>query len=364
MVEIVLFAILLTVVLIHNFIPAICTEHNCDISIQMYFEAISLAGAIVVSVVAGKVLADRTTNTRLKPLVIIGLLIFVIIFVSYAHTIIQDYQLRDNNFITIILNSITMALLFWAGAMLGVYLNDRRSAVNSGTDKKLKLKWRQYGQVMIDNRFVTPAYWLGIVLIMGTVGVSGVARPFFVLEVIVPLVVGLFGLFITLLLANRERNKRIIENYFYKLHVLEHIWRMLDDIFVYVIRCQTIYSESKGETNAQYDQKTKELRNSTRGLYDFHGAQIKVLNTNTSVPAGIRDRVLQLVQTGGIVITNYYPQKQPQSNIVAFERHLLDPLDNLLDVEYFVKDRNEEVKSLLNHTNSIRCKIREEVDKW
>lgn len=236
--------------------------------------------------------------------------------------------------------------------------------MNGDTDRKLRLMRREYGKVMIDDGCFTLTYWLVNALILWIVGVSGVARPFFVPEVLVPLVVGLLGLFIALRLANRERNERITENYFYKLHILGHIERMLDDIFEYVRRCQTIYSEFKGETNAQYDQKTKKLRNSTRRLYDRRRTQIEVLNTNTSVPSDIRHRVLRLVQTGGTVITGYYPQYDPQVNIAVFKIHLLVPLGNLLDVEYFKDDRNEDVQERLNHANSLRRKIREEVDKW
>lgn len=236
--------------------------------------------------------------------------------------------------------------------------------VNGDKDRKLRLMRREYGKVMIDDGCFTLTYWLVNALILWIVGVSGVARPFFVPEVIVPLVVGLLGLFIALRLANRERNKRITENYFYKLHVLDHIWRMLDDISAYIGEWEIISLESKGDTNVLSGQEIEKWKNSTRNLYDFHGAQIKVLNTNTSVPADIRHRVLQFVRTGGIVITNYHPRKQSQSNIVVFERHLLDPLDNLLDVEYFKEDRNEDVKSLLKRANFLRRTIREKVDQW
>ena len=175
-------------------------------------------------------------------------------------------------------------------------------------------------------------------------------------------IVGLLGLFIALWLTNRERNKKISENHFYKLQILWHIWKIL-------CIAGSLYEEWKmidqkeqlNELSASKDKAVKELREASE--YHYHKSQIEVLNTNMFVPSDIRHYVLLLVRTGGTPLNWHHSQGTAASNIISAEK-LLNPLDRLIDSEYFTKDRDKAVKKLLNDVGAIRRNIREEVDSW
>ena len=224
---------------------------------------------------------------------------------------------------------------------------------------------RVYDSVMWKDRWLAAVYWFAIAVALLAVGASGLLAPFFELEVIVPLVVGLLGVFIALWLANRERNKRITENHFYKLHILWHVWRMLDNVSTLFGEWDLLYMhEQMGDLEKSSDEVIKELREAYVSEYYYFKSQIEVLNVNTYVPSDIRHCVLLLVRTAGIPLRWYHPRAQIESNIVTIEKQLLDPLGQLIDSKYFTKDYDNNVMEKLGETNSIRRGIRERVKSW
>ena len=95
---------------------------------------------------------------------------------------------------------------------------------------------RTYGRVVWEDRWLAGVYWLAVAEALLALKASGMARSFFEPGTVVSAVVGLMGLFIAIWLANRERNKRITENHFYKMQILWHIWRMLDTVMSHYLQ--------------------------------------------------------------------------------------------------------------------------------
>lgn len=224
---------------------------------------------------------------------------------------------------------------------------------------------RAYGKVMWEDRWLVAVYWFAVADVLLAVGSSGLLDRFFELKVIVPLVVGLSGLFIALWLANRERNKRITENHFYKLQILGHIGKLLDNVSSLFWEWDNIEMKTKaGNLDEPVDEVTRKLRDVYVSEYYYRKSQIEVLNINTYVPADIRHRVLSWVQTAGIPLRWYHPRAQTESNIRTVEKQLLEPFDRLLDVGYFTKECDDAVQKRMTEVNSSRQDIIERVDRW
>ncbi len=221
---------------------------------------------------------------------------------------------------------------------------------------------RTYGRVVWEDRWLVAVYWFAVTEVLLAVGSSGLLAPFFELAVIVPLVVGLSGVFIALWLANRERNKRITENHFYKLHILGHVKEMLGLAASLFRLGEPVVRERLGKRYGQ-DESMSGTKQGFLLQYLHHKGQIEMLNVNTYVPADIRHRVLILARTAGHSISGYYPG-DTESNIMLVEDEVLKPFEELMDSEYFTKDRDEKVKDMVSTVGATRCSIRKRVDAW
>ena len=224
---------------------------------------------------------------------------------------------------------------------------------------------RTYGRVVWEDRWLAGVYWLAVAETLLALGASGTTGPFFEPGTVVSAVVGLLGLFIAIWLANRERNKRITENHFYKVQILWHVWRMLGTVESHYTLWDTNDSlERFGKLAKPREEMGRDLREMSISEYDYHKSQIETLNANTYVPADVRHNVLMLVRTGRMPIWWYHPHAQPGSNAYLAEKDLLDPLGVLIDSEYFTGDRSSDIREWLVSVNSIRRRIAERVDTW
>lgn len=224
---------------------------------------------------------------------------------------------------------------------------------------------RTYGKVVWEDRWLAGVYWFAVAEALWALGVSGMAGPFFEPGTVVSAIVGLLGLFIALWLANRERNKRITENHFYKMQILWHIWRILDIVSSHYGRWDiNDLMEQVGKLDEPREEVDRDLRRMSNYEYDYHKSQIEILNVNAYVPADVRHNVSLLVRTARMPITWYHPHAQPESNINSAKKDLLGPLGVLMDSEYFTGDRNSDIREWLTNVNSIRRRIRERVDTW
>lgn len=221
---------------------------------------------------------------------------------------------------------------------------------------------RVYGRIVWEDRWLAATYWFSASIALFAAWVSGAVTPIFRTEIAAPLIVGLLGLFIALWLANRERNKRITENHFYKLQILWHVGMMLGNAFSLFRHGERVAGERPKKPHEQ-GVAIEGVRQHFISQYLYHKGQIETLNVNTRVPAYIRHRVLLLVQNAGHSISGYDPP-DAKSNAVLAEELTLRWLDPLIDSEYFAGDRDGEVMEQLSAANDYRDRIREFVDSW
>lgn len=224
---------------------------------------------------------------------------------------------------------------------------------------------RVYGRVMWTGRDLAAVYWLTTAAVLYAIGVSGLLTPFFKLEVVIPLVVGLSGVFIALWLANRERNTRITEGHFYKLTILWHVDRVLGGVIWLFGTAKRIMDRRDG---VPVEDKKKEVDGWRVGVLhtcEYHTDRIEALNVNTHVPADIRYLVLELLRVWEIPINTYTPYyHQLWENVETVQAHLLKPLGKLIDKEYFSGDCSEAVRKRLVTTNISRENVRGWVREW
>ena len=224
---------------------------------------------------------------------------------------------------------------------------------------------RTYGRVVWEDRWLAGVYWLAVAEALLVLKASGMAGSFFEPGTVVSAVVGLMGLFIAIWLANRERNKRITENHFYKMQILWHIWRMLDIVMSHYLQWDLNDAlERLDKLDKSKEETDRDLREMSITEYDYHKSQIEMLNVNAHVPADVRHNVLLLMRDGRVPLTWYHPRAQPGSNVQLAEKDLLNPLGVLIDSEYFTKDSNSDIQDWLTNVNSIRRRILELVDTW
>lgn len=203
-------------------------------------------------------------------------------------------------------------------------------------------------------------YWLAITYALLMVGISGLLVPFFELEIMVPLVVGLSGVFIALWLANRERNKTISENHFYKVHLLWYVWRMLDTVASFYTHLEIIELDAQqNQLDVPKDEAVGRAKEASLAEYRYLKSQIEMLNVNTFVPADVRSSVSLLVRDGGIPVSQYL--NNVELNARSMEAHLLRPLDKLMKLKYLSKDSNEDVKKWRDRVNALRYNIGKDV---
>lgn len=213
---------------------------------------------------------------------------------------------------------------------------------------------RAYGRVVWKDRWLAAVYWFAISEVLLAVGASGLLAPFFELAIIVPLIVGLLGVFIALLMLNRKRNKRITENHAYKLQILLHIRKLLGTVDAFCTRLDILFRTPEWE-GMLGNRKLENVTNLTeiyREEYLRVADLIKELNANTFAPTDIRQQVLRLVENGHVPITGYQFDNATQN--AKLVEALTKPLADLINSEYFTKDSDDDVKKWWNSVDNAR----------
>ena len=229
---------------------------------------------------------------------------------------------------------------------------------------------KDYGKAMVKERFLILAYVAFVALILCVVQVTSDDEPFTRVEIIASMGVGLLGLFIALRLVIQERNKKITENYFYKVGILWHTERIVDTVasFYSGLELIDIRARQLKESGVSEEQLTgsgilneKQLKESGISSYEYHWRQAELININTFVPAEIRAAVSLLLRRGIMPITFYLKNNTP-SNQATVQDKLLEPLSRVIDSKYFTDDRTKEVRDYLTTINRLRSSIKEHVD--
>ena len=236
--------------------------------------------------------------------------------------------------------------------------------------RKAKRIGKDYGKTMMKGRFFILAYVAIVALTLCVIQVTSDDEPLTRIEIIVSMGVGFLGLFIALRLVIHERNKKITENYFYKVGILWHIERIVDTVasFYSGLELVDIRARQLKESDVSEEQLTgsgildeKQLKKSGILSYEYHWRQAELINVNTFVPAEVRAAVSLLLRRGIMPIAFYLKNNTP-SNQATVQNKLLEPLGQVIDSKYFTDDRTKEVRDYLTTINRLRSGIKKHVD--
>ena len=252
----------------------------------------------------------------------------------------------------------TLVLLILVSGILSV--NQKAVwPVGTGGTEGPKTADRSYLDTMIADRHFVWAYWTATALVIGFVWMSGVAGWFLKPEVLVSLLAGLLGPFIALWFANRERNKRIMENYFYKTQVLMHMRILLDNAALQFRRQE---AGPSGGTDVPEDDGAAVNNNMLVLEYQDHRGHIERLSTNTHVNTGVRYNITNLVYALNSMLARHH-QPSTHNDRAAEAVVLLELLDMMGDFEYFTADRDPVVRRVWNLVRQRIGDVRTEVAK-
>ena len=236
--------------------------------------------------------------------------------------------------------------------------------------RKAKRIGKDYGKTVVKERFFILVCVASVALALCAIRAASGDEPFTRVEIMVSMGVGFLGLFIALRLVIQERNKKITENYFYKVGILWHIERVVDTVasFYSGLKLIDIRAKQLKESDVSEEQLTesnilneKQLKESEILSYEYHWRQAELINVNTFVPAEVRAAVSLLLRRGIMPITFYLKNNTP-SNQTTVQDKLLEPLGQVIDSRYFTGDRTKEVRDYLTTINRLRNSIKEHVD--
>lgn len=207
-----------------------------------------------------------------------------------------------------------------------------------GGTKEPKAANRRYFHTMMEGQHFVWRYWTVTVLVIWSVWMSDIVTWLFEPEVLVPLLVGLFGPFIALWFANRERNIRMTENYFYKTQVLVHMYMMLDCAILWLGR-------QNGSGMDAPEAGGPATVDGFVSKYRYHRDHVEMLNVNTFVPANVRYFILNFVHALDSVLIPHRPLFALNTTVTT-TKHILWLFDIIDDLEYFTADRDPHVRDL------------------
>lgn len=363
---------LLVVALAYNFVPHICGLFECGELVKAWLEMSTQVSIALVTAWSGYVLAAWIPK-RNKRRLIGALLVLVIVFITIGITTHKnlDADVRKS-IVGITLEAILLALLIGSGAMLGAvigdYLKGRKPTDVNSTGRKPMLVG-MYNKITLKDRNVTLWYWIAALLVMWVVWMHRTAESFATPEIMVSLVVDMLNLlivlclgFIIIYLVNQEYNrKRSVREC--NLQILHNVYYTLDTASTLFIEWKTMEQKRPGdESNVSRDQKINELKKVYHMSYDYHKGQIESISANAYVPADIMRRVLCLVHTAFIPIKLYHLDTLSSLNTMRIRKHLVEPLDWLINADYFTMNHDEVVKEQIDRIITIRQQIMTYID--
>lgn len=121
-IEAVVLTVLVTIILVQNFAPAVCSCLGLDESCQVRLETVTSAGILVAGSLFGAILGINWTPKY--PSMINCIVIPVIVIISWIHPEIQSVC-SDRFVCGAILGSIILGISIYAGAMLSAYYGMR-----------------------------------------------------------------------------------------------------------------------------------------------------------------------------------------------------------------------------------------------
>lgn len=356
----VIVVIIVVTTLSHSYASIICISFGCDASTLLSVKAVMLVGMVA----AGGALLFRAFKYRsIDRSTRRGEVTFTVVLVASSHTIAHNicHAFVDG---TCGPTPAALTALFLMLASFILCVNPKElwtMGVNDAVEGP-KTTGRTFIRTMINNRYFIWLYWTYVVLIIWVVWESGVASEFFEPEILASLLVGLIGLFIALLFANHERNKRITENHFYKTNILWHIDPVLRIVALH-FRQQQTGGSNESDGGLGENKGDGMVRDPLASEYKYHRGRIEALNANTYVPADIRTIVFRLMQAVDNTLVQYRPARI-FDNPDADMRQMLKVFDLLEGYEYFTTDRDPSVREMWGRVKLGMDDVRMEVDKF
>ena len=146
----------------------------------------------------------------------------------------------------------------------------------------------------------------------------------------------------------------------YKVSLLENLGSIPDCLFAFIkeraMICNEVYL---GETGDPKDKVLKNHREDAISEYYYYETQIRELNSNTNAQANITHCVSLLLQSWLALVREYHQNCDKKSYSKKLKKELLQPLCQLLDLEYFTKDPSSDVKKELLHANMCKNALKE-----
>ena len=158
------------------------------------------------------------------------------------------------------------------------------------------------------------------------------------------------GAYVAALLVNQNRNRRIEENYFYKVRFLSNAGAMVVMVTEYIAVGKREHGSWKKDRIS-----VKKMKNH-QDKFEYHVGKTEAINSNALVPADIRAGVGLLLQHG----KSCFGQHGEEKLRVMVQDYLLHRLNAVIDSKYFANDHDEEVQHLIELVKKVQ-KVLEEL---
>ena len=339
----------------HSYTPDICARFGCDGPAPQLVGA----GTLAVMVVAAGLLLYRAVKyedidhpplRRGTTLTVVSAACVLTVAHDLCHISVGECNAAPHVW-TVVFAILVLCIL---------YVNQKAVwSVGTGGTEGRKVADRSYLDTMMDGRRFVWRYWTGTAAIIALVWWLDIAGWFFEPEILVPLLAGLFGPFIALWFANHERNKRIMENYFYKTQILLHMGILLSNAALQ-FRRQAAGLDSGG-TDMPEDGGAA-VNNMLVLDYQHHRGHVERLSTNTHVNTGVRYNIINLAYALDSMLTRHRQPPTPDDHATEAEM-LLKLLDMMGKLEYFTTDRDPDVRRMWSLVRQKISDVRTEVVK-
>lgn len=345
--DVVIVVVITAATLSHGYASDICKPLDCMHIIQ-YFEAATMAGMVVAS---GVLLWRAFKYRNVEYSTVRNNSTLVVVVSASLHTVVHNTcQVLVGIWGICVIPYGYPTLLFLAMVCL-VFIKPSKMWPIGADEAKAPDK--EYHKNMVPDLFFVFMYWLVMVGVIVIVWEFELVVWFFKLEVFVPMLVGLFGMFTALWFANHERNKRIEENQAYKMQVLSLLEIVL---WVVVDVNQQRATGTKKPSSGSDVSKTDLIRDGVLTYQDQRG-HVYGLNANTYVPAQVRRTVSFLMQSVDIMLLPHTRIFETEVDAVTY---LQTGLATLSSLDYFTNDRDPAVRKAWRSVTQNIDKVKEE----
>ena len=162
-------------------------------------------------------------------------------------------------------------------------------------------------------------------------------------------IAGVFlGTFIAVWLINQNRTRKIEERHFYKASLLLNTSIILNGVINFL-------ELLKNGTEKEKREKIVNKKEAATNRFKIYGSNIKIINSNTLIPASIRGNVDIFLLDGELSFVEHTASEDTFN--ASVRDMLLCPLNRILAEDFFIDDTSKGVKEVLQIVKSNRDKI-------